>query len=229
MDYIWDVLIKAKNEGIDLENVRFCFAAGFSPYMELSDSCINFSDVDKDIEINPYYRFFDIFKDLFEANYYKNEELRDVLFDLVVHFLGELDLNRGMDRNEYHKWFFYRELTEGGFGQKAKEDIEYFSINEKNVLIRNLYRLYITGDHIFYLKNTIKNIFKGSIVYLNKLDKNEFLVYIRQIDSSENLKKMELIEDLFLPINFTIKTYWKFHFGIIDVAETMRIGSIAIY
>ncbi|MTI62201.1 MAG: iron-dependent peroxidase [Firmicutes bacterium] len=229
MDYIWDVLIKAKNERIDLKKVRFCFATGFSPYMELSDSCINFRDIDKDIEINPYYRFFNIFKGLFDANYYKNEELRDVLFDLTVHFLGELDLNRGMDRVEYYKWFFYRELKEGVFGQKAKENIEYFSINEKNILIRNLYKLYITGDHIFYLKNAIKNIFKGSIVYLNKLDKNEFLVYIRQTNSSENLKKMELIEDLFLPINFTIKTYWKFHFGIIDVAETMRVGSTAIY
>lgn len=229
MDYIWDVLIKAKNEGIDLEEVKFLFTKRFSPYMELSAKCLNFKDLDKSIEINPYYRFFAVFKNLFNVNYNKNEELKGVLFDILVHFLGDLDLNRGMDRVEYYKLFFYRELKDGSFGEEVKEDIVYFSINEKNILVRNLYKLYLTGDHIFYLKDTIKGIFKGSIVYLNKLDKNEVLVYIRQIDSIDNVKKLEVIKSLFLPINFKIKTYWKYHFGIIGVNETMKIDAIAVY
>ncbi|MFW6288079.1 MAG: iron-dependent peroxidase [bacterium] len=229
MDYIWDVLINAKKQRMNLKDVNFSIANRFSPYMELSDSFINFKAVEELVEINPYYRFFDIFKNLFDVNYYDNLQLRHALMDIVVHFLGQLDLKRGMDRIEFYKLFFFREIKSGNFGEDVQTGIVSFSIDEKNILLSNLYKLYITGDHIFYMKNTIKDIFAGSIVYINKLDKNEILVYIKQADSLNNIRKMEVLEQLFLPINFNVKVYWRFHFGIIDVNETMKVNSISIY
>lgn len=229
MNYIWEALIKAKNDGISLDTIAFEFASRYSPYMELSNSFLNTRIIDKEMELNPYYRFFNIFKELFAADYHDDQELRAVAFDILVHYLGQLDLLQGLDRIEYFKLFVYRELKNGNFGSEVADTLNFFSIKEKNNLLKNLLKLYVTGDHIYYFKDTIKKIYKGSIVYINKKDMNEVLVYIRQADNINNLKIMEGLKMLFLPLNFTVKIYWKFHFGIINVNETMKINKIAIY
>jgi hypothetical protein len=197
--------------------------------MELSHSFLNNRVIEREMELNPYYRFYNIFKDLFAADYHDDQELREVAFDLLVHYLGQLDLLQGLDRIEYYKLFIYRELKNGNFGSELADILSYFSIKEKNILLKNLLKLYVTGDHIYYFKDTVKKIYKGSIVYINRKDINEILVYIRQEDNLKNLKIMEGLKKLFLPLNFTVRIYWKFHFGIIDVDETMKIDKIAIY
>ncbi len=229
MNYIWEALIKAKNDGISLDKIDFEFASSYSPYMELSHSFLNNRVIEREMELNPYYRFYNIFKDLFAADYHDDQELREVAFDLLVHYLGQLDLLQGLDRIEYYKLFIYRELKNGNFGSELADILSYFSIKEKNILLKNLLKLYVTGDHIYYFKDNVKKIYKGSIVYINRKDINEILVYIRQEDNLKNLKIMEGLKKLFLPLNFTVRIYWKFHFGIIDVDETMKIDKIAIY
>jgi hypothetical protein len=229
MDYIWDVLITAKNEGLDLKDITFKLAASYSPYMELSDEDINFKGIDSEIEINPYYRFSEIFKDFFNPDYGEYQQLREVLFDIIIHFLGQIDLKQGMDKIEYHKKFIYSELQAGYFGEEVKIGIRHFGLYELNILLRNFYKFYLTGDHIYYLKDTIENIFKGSIVYLNQERISEIIVYINDCSNKENQMKLKVIESLFLPINFKLTAYWEYHFGVIDVEETMEIGKISIY
>ncbi|TDX58975.1 iron-dependent peroxidase [Orenia marismortui] len=229
MDYIWDVLVKAKNEEIDLKEISFKLASSYSPYMELSNEELNFNEISGGIEINPYYRFSEIFKDLFNPNYSEYQELREVLLDIIVHFLGQIDLQQGMDKIEYHKSFIYDEIKTGYFGARVKEGIKFFNPYEINILLRNFYKFYLSGDYIYYLKDTTKKIFEGSILYLNQEGINEILAYINDYSNEENLMKLKVIEDLFLPINFKLTTYWENHFGVIDVEETMQVGKISIY
>ncbi|SJZ97722.1 hypothetical protein [Selenihalanaerobacter shriftii] len=229
MDYIWDVIIKAKNDEIDLTDITFKQASIYSAYMELSNEDINFKEVKNEVEINPYYRFLEIFKGLFNPNYKKNEELREVLLDIIIHFLGEIDLKQGLTKVEFYKKFIHTEIKNGCFGDKVKEGIDYFTLRETNILLDNIYKFYNTGNHIYFLRNTIKRVFKGSITYVNQESINEILVYINKEKNQENMKKLEVIQELFLPINFQIITYWEYHFGIIGIVETMGIEKISIY
>ena len=229
MDYIWDIIIKAKNNDFKLEDIKFKFASSYSPYMELSNQNINFKDIEKEVEINPYYRFFDIFENLFDPNYNEYQELREVLLDILIHFLGKIDLRQGMDKIEMQKNFIYRDIKRGCFGEQVKKAMDLFSIEEKNIIIHNIYKFYNTGNHIFYLKDTIKKIFKGAILYINQEFTNETMLYIKQPQTKQNEEKLNAIENIFLPINFDILVYWEYHFGILGVERTMRIDEISIY
>ncbi|MBM7555616.1 hypothetical protein [Halanaerobacter jeridensis] len=233
MNYIWELIIKAKNEEKSLEDLRFKLPEIYSSYLELSTEMLNFNEVESEIEVNPYYRFFLIFKDLFDPNYVENQELREVLLDVLIHFLGEIDLYQGMNKTEYHKLFIYRELLQGCFGSEVRKGIRKFSRKEKNILINNIYKFYYTGDQIYYFKKTIKQMFKNSIVYVNgeetRDNKNEILLYIGVVPNQNNKQKLEVIETLFLPINFVTITYWQYHFGIIALEEAMKIGATALY
>lgn len=233
MNYIWDLIIKAKQEEQPLQNLTFKLPEIYSSYLELSTEMLNFDEIEAEIEVNPYYRFFAIFKDLFNPNYFENEELRKVLLDILIHFLGQIDLYQGMNKIEYHKLFIYRELLQGCFGRKVRKGIRKFSRCERNKVVNNIYNFYHTGDQIYYFKKTIKQIFKNSIVYVNKEarrdNKNEILLYLAAVPNTDNQQKLEVIETLFLPIDFVTITYWQYHFGIVGVEETMNIGATALY
>ncbi|OCL25312.1 iron-dependent peroxidase [Orenia metallireducens] len=229
MNYIWDVIVAAQNNGVNLKDIVFKCAEIYSPYMELSNENINFKEIEQEVELNPYYRFFDIFKYLFDQDYEENQELKEVLFDILIHFLAWIDTYQGMDKVEYHKKFIYQELENAYFGQEIKDGLKYFNIEERNILIENIYKFYISGDHLNYLKDSIERIFKNSLLYTNKELSNEVLLYINRSKTKENLQKLKVIQHLFLPINFDIIVYWKDHFGIIGVKETMKIDQIAIY
>jgi len=229
MNYIWELIVRAKNENIDLKEISFKLANRYSPYMELSNQDINSKQVEAEAEINPYYRFFDIFKELFMPDYDDYQELRGVFLDIVVHFLTTIDLKQGMYKQEYYKKIIYHEIKGGYFGQVVEEGIDYFTNQEKSLLLDNIYRFYNTGNHIYHLKDTIKKLFKDSIIYVNCYEINEVLIYIGQVKNQTNLMKLKVIKELFLPVNFKITTYWEKHFGIIGVVETMTIGEISIY
>ncbi|MGM0501358.1 MAG: iron-dependent peroxidase [Bacillota bacterium] len=233
MNYIWELIIKAKNEEMSLEDLKFKLPQIYSSYMELSTEMLNFTELESEIEVNPYYRFFSVFKSLFKPDYEDNGELREVLLDIVLHFLGQIDLYQGLNKSEYHKLFIYRELIKGCFGVEVKRGISNFSRAEKNILINNIYKFYNTGDQIFYFKKSLKQIFKNTVVYVNgeetRDNKNEILLYLGVAANENNQKKLEVIEKLFLPINFVTITYWHYHFGIVGLEKTMEIDKTALY
>lgn len=229
MNYIWDVIVKAKNKDIDLKNISFKLASSYSAYMELSTGTINFNKIEDEVEINPYYRFAEIFKDLFAPNYGRYEELRTVFLDIVIHFLSQVDIQQGLDKVEYRKKFIYREIKNGYFGEIVKEGMKYFSLQERNIFLQNIYKFYNTGNHIYYLKDSLKRIFGATIFYVSRGNENEVITYINRPKNRVNLRKLKVLKAMFLPVNFRMITYWQEHFGIIGVAETMEIGKISIF
>ena len=66
MNYIWEALLKADKENISRRNIKFKKAEVCSPYMEMSLEDINMSLLPEEnsIEVNVYYRFYEIFKEL---------------------------------------------------------------------------------------------------------------------------------------------------------------------
>lgn len=229
MNYVWDIIIRARQLGIPEKDIRFLVASRYSPYMELCNENINFSRIDNEVEVNPYYRFFDIFKDMFDINDDSDIEFREGLFDITMHFLSEIDSMQGMSKTEYYIRFIMEDIENGIFGEKIAEGFGQFSREEKYILAQNILRLYITGEALYLFKDAVRRIFKNSTIYANYEAKDELLFYIPYTQNAVNLAKMDLLKELFLPIKFRTEIYWKNHFGIIDIDDTMKIDKIAIY
>ncbi|SFA80150.1 hypothetical protein [Clostridium frigidicarnis] len=230
MNYIWDVLLKSDEECISREKIKFILPEICSPYMEISFIDINNTMLpeDKTVEVNPYYRFYDIFKDLFDINMEESKELREVLFDIVVHYLGELDLNQGLCKEEFYKKFFMRDIKNGIFGQELYSDINILSKEELDYILSGLITLYITGVSLHLFNKILKKVFKNNRVYLNQDNPKDMYIYLGQPKTNDLNKKIEIITKLFLPINMNAFIYWDYHFGILDAEKTMVLDEIVM-
>ncbi|HBZ79228.1 MULTISPECIES: iron-dependent peroxidase [Brevibacillus] len=229
VNYIWDLVIKARRAGVAKRDITFQAAKVYSPYMELSQEAINAKTVDKTVEVNPFYRFDDIFRELFDVNYTDEPELRHVLFDIVIHLLADIDLVQGMNKREYYIRFVLRDLEAGLFGKRTADHIRLFTQEEREIIAGNLLRLYETGEAVYLLRDTMRKIFPRSTIYANCEEKDELLLYVGQEETAAARARLELIKDIFLPVRFQTEVYWRNHFGILDVEETMQIDSMAMY
>ncbi|MDR0267397.1 iron-dependent peroxidase [Paenibacillus sp.] len=231
LNYIWDLLVQAQEAGIGKRNITFLPAKVYSPYMELSLNELNAAKGQHDVqvEINPHYRFPAMFRDLLDINLEEDEEFRLVLFDILIHFLAEMDLMQGMNKREFYIRFVLRDLEAGAFGSRVKELIGLFDPDERELIVCAILRMYDTGETLNLLRSTISRIFKRSTIYVNNEDKDEMLFYIGQKQTELASRKLELLMELFLPVRYRTEVYWDCHVGIIDADETMVLDRIAMY
>ena len=93
MNYIWEVALQAKEDGIDEQELFFVPARDSSPYMEVSFTDLNLTMVkQKEIEVNPLYRFGEIFGTIFDCNVTEYKEARELFFDAALHYYMYWDL-----------------------------------------------------------------------------------------------------------------------------------------
>lgn len=231
MNYVWDLLIKAKELNIPDEKLIFKYPSSYSPYMELSFENLNEGEIGKDnfIEVNPYYRFFKIFKNMFHIDNLESIEFREVLFDILIHYLGNLDLKQGLYKEEYYKRFVLEDILQGFLSDNLKMNIDVFNFKELDILLNHIITLYKIGESIELFKSIVKQIFKRSIIYQNKDKKKEILIYLGEKRRTELEKKIDLLIELFLNIRYEPCLYWEYHFGIIGVDNTMLIEEMVLY
>lgn len=228
MNYIWDILLKADKENIPREEVQFTLAKVSSPYMEIAFTDINTSSLPKDkvVEVNPYYRFYDIFKDLFDVDVEESSQLREVLFDIVIHYLGKLDLNQGISKEEFYKKFIMKDIKNGFFGEEVYLNIKHFKKDELDYILTGLVTLYKTGASLHLFNKILNKVFKNNRVYINQDNPKEMYIYLGRRKTQELNKKIETIIKLFLPINTNAFIYWNQHFGILGAENTMILDEI---
>ena len=83
MNYTWELAIKSYRKGIDPESITYLFDDDFSAYMELSFVDINETGNPPVVAINPYYRYFGVFKDLLNPDLSLNDqEFREMLLNV---------------------------------------------------------------------------------------------------------------------------------------------------
>ncbi|WP_083227011.1 iron-dependent peroxidase [Lysinibacillus xylanilyticus] len=229
MNYIWDLLIKAEDEGLSKKDIYFHLAEVYSPYMELSPQLLNAQDIEQHVEVNPYYRYYEIFNNLFHPDNTTNIEFRDYLFDIALHFLAEIDRMQGMNKREFFIRFILKEIEANVFGNLVRDNIHAFTKKEQEIVVLNMLRLYQTGEEIYLLKDTLKRLFKHCIIYVKSEEQDELLLYIPQKQTEQNQRKVQLVQEIFLPIGFHIEVYWQYHFGIMGAEETMKLDRIVLY
>ncbi len=230
MNYLWEVLLQAKKQGIGKNRLQFTLPERFSPYQELSREYLNVTRLEEpcQIEINPYYRFLSVFKWINHPDLEEFYDIRKGLFQLLIHQLGENDIKMGMTREEYLKKILCMDLEEGIYGKEKKEEFALFIKKEKEILLGGILNLYRTGDSLTLFKRIFCTLFKSCIVYENQDEVFLLMIYIGQKESEILRKKVNFLLDFFLGIQYRTEIYYEYHFGIIDVEETMCIDEITI-
>jgi hypothetical protein len=230
MNYIWEMLLKADKQNIKREDVKFVHAKMSSPYMEISLNDLNLTSLPEDnvIEVNEYYRFYEIFKDLFNINIEESQELREVLLDILLHYLGELDLKMGLCKTEFYKKFLFKDILNSVFGEKLAKDILCFEKEELDVLLNGFITIYRAGISLQLFKEVLRKIFLNSVIYISKERPKDVYIYLDEYQEKKLETKINVIVETFLPINMKPLIFWDKHFGIIGLENTMKINEIVM-
>lgn len=230
MNYLWEILLQAKEQGIAKESIQFRQARSYSPYMELSEECLNITRLEEpcEIEINPNYRFQRVFKELFHPDVTDFPELRRGLFQLLLHQLGENDLHMGMTREEYYKKLLRTAYMRGDYGERNRRAFALFQGDGRESLLEGILTLYREGDSVELFRRVMTALISDCIVYENNDDPYEILVYIGQKKSEKLDCQAQFIIRHFVNIRYRVELYYEYHFGIIGMEETMCIDEISI-
>lgn len=229
MNFGWQLQIRAMEANVTPKKIFYKKGEPFSPYSEISFECLNNNEIQGEVEINPYYRFYNIFYKLLDVNFEENKELVEVLFDHMYHHLLDIDMFQGMNRREFYITFIIRNIEQGYFGKELKENFSIFSKKEKRYIANGIMSLYETSECIFILKKVTKEVFTKAYIFSNTDNKDEVVFYLRVKETQVNHKKIEFIKYLFLPYKYNVEIFWEYIFGIIGEDEFMKNDEIVIY
>ncbi len=235
MRYLWEVMMAAAEEGLAESRLRFEHAPAGSGYMEIALPCLNQTWVGEDeengkisIEVNTYYRFYDIFCNMFPPDAADFSALRESLTSLSLHMLAQNDIRRGLTREDYHKRLLKKEILAGGFGTSAKDVFWSMNREEQEKLLGGWMNSLRVGSALPIFLDMIEALVADSIVYHNRDCPDEVLIYTRLRKERKLEQRLQFLIDTFLDIRYHAEIFYEYHFGIIGVDETMQIDEIAI-
>lgn len=230
MNYLWEVMLQAKAQGIDAKKLNFRVAGKYSPYMELSEEFLNTVTLSEPytVDLNPYYRFQQVFQSMFHPDLKDYPALRRGLFQLMMQQLAKNDLKMGMTQEEYYKKLLGKALSDEVYGWEAATVFTYFEGKEREILLEGMLTLYRVGESLALFRHVMCALISNCIVYNSNDDPYEILVYIGKKKSEILEQKTDFIINQFVGIRYHVDIYYEYHFGIIGMEETMCVGEIAI-
>ncbi|MGN0305816.1 MAG: hypothetical protein ACI4D2_06645 [Lachnospiraceae bacterium] len=235
MNFLWDIVLSAHRQGWKEEELFFQQAAEYSPFYEQAFSCINETKVDSGrIELNLFYRLADFFRELLAAEDMglkegEYSEFRQYFIDAMLHAILYTDLRNGLTGREIYIRKLREELLDGTYWQGAAEAFSLLESEQQSRLASCLLTQMETGSSLIIFRRALLVVCPEVSLYQLKEERKELLLYLVEKETKAAKKKLELVQAVFLPIGFRLRTFWEFHFGIIGVEETMRLEEIALY
>ena len=227
--------MQAAQDNFESGKLFFKPAESFSPYYEQSFKSINQRHVESvDVEINPLARFSKIFEyllhpDVINLIFAEQRQFALYYFDLITHILAEVDLCHGMTRREFYIRQIRRELLDGTFGSVAREGVENLKRDKQIAVADELLRVMEIGSSVKSFCRVTKQIFPDCIIYQGREHPQRIYVYIGQRRNERSEKIWRMVRETFLAFDCDVKIFWEYHFGIIDVKETLHLNEIAIF
>lgn len=229
MQYIWEVVLAAEKNGIRETDLEYRQAETWSPYLEVSFCDLNADTIEQNVvEVNPFYRFFDIFDGILDINQRDYGKTREIFLDAVFHYLAHTDLRMGMSKEDYYLRFLAGEFEKGQLGRSAKMAFETFSVNEKKYVMLALMDVTNTKNYLEIFKSLFRKIYRDSMIYVGMDSANELYIYVGREETPEERRKVQFLLDTFLPIGVRTEIFYAEHFGILDVEETMVLDTILL-
>lgn len=230
MNYAWEAALAADKAGIMRESVRYVPVLEGSPYTEIVMEFINSREVENNrVELNPLYRFSREFASLFDRNLEGLEKSREIFFDCFIQYMVQVDLRQGLSKQEYALRFLLKDLLEGVCGSGAGRVVKRFEKDKLRRLLRLILKLYKCGSSIYLFKEVMRCMYPKSLVYASHEKVRQVLIYIGVTETEEERERMEFLKDMFLPINYQVFFFWEYHFGILDVKETMVLDKTMLF
>lgn len=226
MNYIWDILLRAREQGFSDSDIFFCQAKDCSPWYEQSFSSLNETQItDPQVEINTLYRFSWIFQELLHEQ--TRTELRQYLLDIAVHLLADRELLSGLSSQDFYVQKLMLEMRDGTLGEGLARMSNVFTHDERRKLASLLLLQYQIGSALSTFQKAVTQFYPDCLVYQVKNEPEEILLYLG-LPSSEG-PRIHALRELFLPVRYQLRVFWEHHFGVIGVDATMRTDNIEIY
>lgn len=230
MNCVWEVVLKAKKSGYGLEELIFINSQSPSPYTESSFDFLNSDTVDdREIEINPLYRFATQLGEIFLPDVVGYENVRAMFLDIMLHYVAVWDLRSGGDKKELRAMYILREIQEGRFLKSIRETLLDLDLNKAKRIIFCLLDLYKCKDYITIFRKALKELYPKANLYIHSENLRKLILFTGVDKTKKDMERIEMLKELFLPISYEIDIFWKYHFGIVGVKESMKIGKIALY
>ncbi len=230
MNFLWDIALKAQMQGRKEEELFFCQAEEYSPFYEQSFSCMNETQVQSgEIELNLLLRFAFIFQEILAQERKEHPQFERYLTDAALHMILYTDLRHGLSKRDIYIRKIRQELEEGIFWKDVAEEFKRLAMEKRNRLAALVLSQMQTGSSLAVFRRGLLVLFPHAVVYQIKNDRKKLLLYLKDNQTENNEKMLQLIQDMFLPIGYELRIFWKYHFGIIGVDDTMKIDEIAIY
>ena len=200
MNYIWEILLRARAQGLSDNELFFAQAEDCSPWYEQSFPCLNEDTVTGPVvEINSLYRFSEIFQDLLH-NMGDSEYLRH-LFDAAVHILAAQET--------------------------IAQALQLLSEEQKRGVASLLLAQYETGSSLLVFRQALTALYPQAMLYQLKPHPEQLLLYLGLANADRRI--VQMLEDLFLPLQYQVRIFWTKHFGVWDVDATLVFDEIEIY
>lgn len=230
MNYAWEVVLQAEKENRSRNLLLFVEASEPSPYIEVSMTDLNVDTLEENIvEINPLYRFEDVFGRLFDKNAGEMRQTREIFFDVCMHYIAQLDLREGLSKEDFYCELIAEDLEQGKYGVLAKERFRLFDKIEQKVILHSYLQLLKTGNYLEEFRKVVTRLYPRTIIYENNETVQELLVYLGIKETEKEREKAAFFVEMFLSVQETVYFFYEHHFGIIDVDETMVMDEMVIF
>ena len=229
MNFLWDIALTAQRQGMKEEELFFCQAKEYSHFYEQSFSCINEKEVPgREIELNLLFRFAPIFQE-FLAEEPENPQFTRYLVDAALHMILFTDLRHGLSRRDICIRRIREELESGVFWRDGAETFCRIPLEQRNRMAALVMTQMQTGSSLALFRRGVRILFPDAVIYQLREERREIPLYLKESRTEERQRMLSLVQDLFLPVNFHLRVFWQYHFGIIGVEDAMKIDEIAIY
>ncbi|MCM1161721.1 MAG: hypothetical protein NC412_10895 [Roseburia sp.] len=222
MNKIWEFMYENQ------EKIRYRQTEYFSPYYEVSQESIKeMEDQTWQVSFNSFYRYEKVFESLFDLDI--KEESRTLLFDCILHYLVCQEFKLGITEEEYNIRQYWAAIEQGVYGDAVQHMFQGLSKEKKHFIARTLYKQSRLCASVYLFARTVTGILDNCVVYRNKIQPTVILVYIQEKNISNQEKILLALEELFLPLNYTMRIFLEKHFGVIEAEQTLEMDQIEIF
>lgn len=220
MKYIWEAFLEDKDRDIFLSQ-----ADVISPYYEIPPKQDRW---DNHIEYNAMIRYGAIFGPLLDLDQSQSTGLDKVLFDVISHFLIQLDLKKGYSYREYGVRMLDQNMMQGMYGDSIKKQYGKLSIKKRYQVMHYLELAQHTGASMILFSKVVISLLETGVIYRDRTKQESYLLYLGKKQNEADLNLIQLLQDLFLPFGYSLRVMWDKHFGVWGNDNTLRYNRIEL-
>jgi hypothetical protein len=146
-----------------------------------------------------------------------------------MHYQGQIDLRQGLTRDEYHIRAIMKDMMDGVYGSRIAKDVWLFTNREMKAILYGMLSLHRVGASMELFRKVMRTVYPQALVYRNNDVYRETFLYFAFDKSEEEIRKVDFLVSLFLDLNYTVYVFWKHHFGVMDVDETLEFNHTLIF